>query len=48
MKTGICAGTIYRTMDVEILVAYGGMDTQLVNFIKMMNERIVILDVLVV
>jgi len=47
MKTGICAGTIYRALDAENLVAHGGMNTQPGDFIKIINGRIVILDVII-
>jgi len=47
MMTGTCAGTFYRALDVKILVAHGGMNTQPVDFIKIINGRSVVLGIII-
>jgi len=44
MKTGICAGTIYRALDVENLAASGGMNIQLIDFVRNMLTRRVTME----
>jgi len=47
MKIGTYAGTFYRALDVETLVAHGGMKTHPVDFIKITNGRILVLRVII-
>jgi len=38
VKIGICAGILYRVLDVEIRIVLGDMKTQLVDFTKIISR----------